>query len=123
MELKKIHYQLIIILLSLVIIGMLLYSQLSGPTTSIELYQKLNDENFSEKVDDDLIHTLEPTTENEIRNQILEHSPSEVRQYTLLVYRGRNSILIESTPGTRNLEILNIYQLPDEEGAYLNNLK
>ena len=115
MELKEIHYKMIITVLLLIILGMFLYDEFSKPRNSVELYYWLNQDENLNSIDDDLIKAVDSDTATNLREQISRYSPSSVRHYTFLEYDGEpGSILIETTPGTRKLDILRIYQLPKE---------
>ena len=114
-ELKEIHYKMIITVLLLIILGMFLYDEFSKPRNSVELYYWLNQDENLNSIDDDLIKAVDSDTATNLREQISRYSPSSVRHYTFLEYDGEpGSILIETTPGTRKLDILRIYQLPKE---------
>ena len=81
----------------------------------MELYYWLDHDENLNCIDDNLIKTVKPDTPTDLREQIADSSPSSVRHYTFLEYSGKqSSVLIETTPGTRKLEILRIYQLPEE---------
>lgn len=115
MELKEIHYKMIITVLLLIILGMFLYDEFSKSRNSVELYYWLNQDENLNSIDDDLIKAVDSDTATNLREQISRYSPSSVRHYTFLEYDGEpGSILIETTPGTRKLDILRIYQLPKE---------
>lgn len=115
MELKEIHYKMIITVLLLIILGMFLYDEFSKSRNSVELYYWLNQDENLNSIDDDLIKAVDSDTATNLREQISRYSPSSVRHYTFLEYDGEpGSILIETTPGTRKLDILLIYQLPKE---------
>ena len=99
----------------LIILGMFLYDEFSKPRNSVELYYWLNQDENLNSIDDDLIKAVDSDTATNLREQISRYSPSSVRHYTFLEYDGEpGSILIETTPGTRKLDILRIYQLPKE---------
>lgn len=103
----------------LIIVSIPIFERLlTNPSNSLELMQTLrNSENpaslFMEekKFDAEIVEYIQE-----------EFSPNMVQQFTILEF-DEKSFLIQTTPGTTKLEIINIEELPEEMRNYFLSLE
>ena len=103
----------------LIIVSIPIFERLlTYPSNSLELMQTLrNSENpaslFMEekKFDAEIVEYIQE-----------EFSPNMVQQFTILEF-DEKSFLIQTTPGTTKLEIINIEELPEEMRNYFLSLE
>lgn len=113
---KKNDWIYTLILICLLIFGSIYYSFNIKPYNSIQLYQELNFS--SEKEIQDLF--LNKEVDNLLLEQISNIQsgiPTSINQMTFLNYSDK-TIMVITTPGTLQLKVIDIEQLPPEIRSY-----
>lgn len=103
----------------LIIVSIPIFERLlTNPSNSLELMQTLRNSGNPAS-----IFMEEKKFDAEIVEYIQEEfSPNMVQQFTILEF-DEKSFLIQTTPGTTKLEIINIEELPEEMRNYFLSLE
>ncbi|MGD7023617.1 hypothetical protein ACQCVK_13535 [Rossellomorea vietnamensis] len=107
---------LFIFLVMLIPLAITYYEVFYTPKDSLELYQHFAfADDFHEA--QEIVYEEYQGNFTEEEFQLIKDSvdsPSEIKQFTLLKYEDKN-ILVETSPGTKKLHVLNVKEIPDEE--------
>ncbi|PKR76545.1 hypothetical protein CEY16_14390 [Halalkalibacillus sediminis] len=112
---KALHYKIVITFLLLtIILGVAYYELLYKPKDTIELYQSVNfsDPQGLEELFLDDYHSSE---KQELLEEIIDKNstPWKLRQFSLFQY-GDDAFIIETSPGTHKLKIIDVRKIPNE---------
>lgn len=116
---KTKHYKILIVALTITIILIPLIDYYSfKPRNSLELYQALAFSDTFEKAEKH--DGYESNFSVEDFNTLKENKGMQgISQFTLFKY-GKKTLMIETTPGTKKLEILRIVELPDDISEFFS---
>ncbi|MET3696064.1 hypothetical protein SAMN05877753_102404 [Bacillus oleivorans] len=119
---KHAKYRITIAFLLLVIgLEPILLNALTKPNNSLELYQYLRFSDDFDKARNIVLNGEEKNFSLEDYQLIKESDPPiRINQYILFQYAGK-TILIETTPGTKKLEIIRMLALPNDIEDYFRN--
>ncbi|MEI5909571.1 hypothetical protein WAK64_21340 [Bacillus spongiae] len=103
------------ILIMLIPLGIMFHDIYYSPNNSLELYQRVRFSDNFEEAKELVLDGYEGNFSNKEYNLVKNSStiPTSVGQVTVLRYEDK-TILIETSPGTNKLHILNVEVLPEE---------